>query len=257
MNPLSVTRSARQLTHLLQTPDTFVRTPMPGISKGTAIVHASPELGADFLQYTVELQPGGVLSPAPQQRFFYVLEGTGKLTIYQDPVTNTVFAKHALRSGSFAHLPHRDEPMLEAETAMRIAVIEKKYVDKPATCNWTDDRLAVLVGHEEDIQPSALSGDTGVQVRSLLPADVLYDFAVNTMTYAPGAALSQVEIHYMEHGLLMLQGAGPYKLGDTFYDVRAGDFIWMAPYCPQWFEASADGPAKYLIYKNFNRMPAL
>ena len=35
--------------------------------------------------------------------------------------------------------------------------------------------------------------------------------------------------------------------------VQAGDFIWMAPYCPQWFCAVGKQPAKYLIYKNFNR----
>ena len=73
------------------------------------------------------------------------------------------------------------------------------------------------------------------------------------MTYAPGAALSQVEIHYMEHGLLMLSGGGIYRLGDSWYPTTAGDFIWMAPFCPQWFGAIGKQPAKYLIYKDFNR----
>jgi (S)-ureidoglycine aminohydrolase len=27
----------------------------------------------------------------------------------------------------------------------------------------------------------------------------------------------------------------------------------MAPYCPQWFGAIGKQPAKYLIYKDFNR----
>ena len=36
-------------------------------------------------------------------------------------------------------------------------------------------------------------------------------------------------------------------------EVKAGDFIWMAPYCPQWFGAIGKEPAKYLIYKDFNR----
>ena len=52
------------------------------------------------------------------------------------------------------------------------------------------------------------------------------------MTYAPGAALSQVEVHVMEHGLLMLEGGGIYRLGDAWYPVTAGDFIWMAPLLP-------------------------
>ena len=47
-----------------------------------------------------------------------------------------------------------------------------------------------------------------------------YDFAVNTMTYDPGAALSMVEIHVMEHGLLMLEGGGIYRLGDSLVSGR-------------------------------------
>ena len=63
------------------------------------------------------------------------------------------------------------------------------------------------------------------------------------------------EIHYMEHGLLMLEGGGIYRLGEHWYPVTAGDFIWMAPYCPQWFGALGKTPAKYLIYKDWNRYP--
>ena len=75
------------------------------------------------------------------------------------------------------------------------------------------------------------------------------------MTYQPGAALPMVEIHVMEHGLLMLEGGGIYRLNDGWYPVTAGDFIWMGPYCPQWFGALGKVPAKYLIYKDWNRNP--
>ena len=77
-------------------------------------------------------------------------------------------------------------------------------------------------------------GDPDLEVRSLFPADPCFDFAVNTMTYQPGAALPMVEMHVMEHGLLMLEGGGIYRLNDRWYPVTAGDFIYMAPYCPQW-----------------------
>jgi glyoxylate utilization-related uncharacterized protein len=45
-------------------------------------------------------------------------------------------------------------------------------------------------------------------------------------------------------------GGGTYVLGDAEHEVRAEDFIYMAPYCPQGFTASADGPAEYLLYKD-------
>jgi (S)-ureidoglycine aminohydrolase len=112
-----------------------------------------------------------------------------------------------------------------------------------------------LVGTESEVKPQPLLGDEALQVRSLLPDHLSFDFAVNTMTYAPGASLSMVEIHVMEHGLLMLDGGGIYRLNERWYPVAKGDFIWMAPYCPQWFGALGKTAARYLIYKDWNRHP--
>ena len=75
MYNLGHTRSDRQPTHLLQTPDTFVGMPLPGFDYVTVIVHAAPAIGAAFTQYTAEFEPGGSLGPAHGQRFLYVLEG--------------------------------------------------------------------------------------------------------------------------------------------------------------------------------------
>jgi (S)-ureidoglycine aminohydrolase len=117
------------------------------------------------------------------------------------------------------------------------------------------DAPGLLVEDEAAVKSAPLNGDEDLQVRSLLPDTSTFDFAVNTMTYQPGASLSQVEIHVMEHGLLMLEGGGIYRLGNDWYPVKAGDFIWMAPYCPQWFGALGKTAAKYLIYKDWNRHP--
>ena len=76
MHSFGQTRSARHPDHLLQTPDTFVRAPLPGMTRATAIVHAAPAIGAKFTQYTAEFEAGRNASPAVRdQRFVYVLEG--------------------------------------------------------------------------------------------------------------------------------------------------------------------------------------
>ena len=131
------------------------------------------------------------------------------------------------------------------------SVLQQLLADQPAAQPYRQ----LLVGTETAVISTPLNGDPDLQVRTLLPCAACFDFAVNTMTYNPGAALSQVEIHVMEHGLLMLEGGGIYRLGDHWYPVTAGDFIWMAPYCPQWFGAIGKRPAKYLIYKDWNRHP--
>ncbi len=242
MYNLGLTRSANRRDHLLQTPDTFVRAALPGMTGGVAIVHTAPVAGAGFTQYTAELEAGGALGPTPVQRFLYVTKG--------EVVFSTWTEKAALRPGDYAYIPAGQAHSVIASEASSVVVIEKPYtplagVDAPALC----------IGSEAKITTTALGGDPDLQVGTLLPATVAFDFAVNTMTYNPGAALSMVEIHVMEHGLLMLEGGGIYRLGDHWYPVTAGDFIWMAPYCPQWFGALGKKPAKYLIYKDWNRHP--
>ncbi len=238
------TRSRRQAAYLLQTPDTFVRTPVPEVTRGAVIVHASPALGAEFVWMTVELERGGSLTTRQHSRFFYVLEGEGTLGSPEGDSGMTV--------GEFAYAPPGAARTLTAIDAMRCVVIAKQY--EP----WPDAGFPrELRGRESALASQRLEECPGIEVRCLLPLEPCFDFAVNTMTYAAGAALPQVEIHYMEHGLLMLAGSGTYRLGKDVHRAEAGDFIWMEAYCPQWFQADADEPAKYLIYKNFNRMPLL
>jgi (S)-ureidoglycine aminohydrolase len=156
-----------------------------------------------------------------------------------------------LNAGGFAFLPQGVAHSVRAPGAARAAVIEKPY----EPIGGEEPVAEIVVGNEDAISPVALMGDEALRVRSLMPDGPAYDFAVNTMTYDPGAALSMVEIHVMEHGLLMLEGGGIYRLGDAWYPVEAGDFIWMGPYCPQWFGALGKRPAKYLIYKDWRRHP--
>jgi (S)-ureidoglycine aminohydrolase len=239
---LGLTRSVRRSSHLLQTPDAFIRTQIPGNSKANGIVHISPAMGAGFAQYSVEFEPGGRLGMSQGQRFLYVLDGSVVLEYGSDAYT--------LAKDSYAYIPQDAAHRFHATQAARAVVIEQKYRTAENT-----SPPALLVGHEPSIQAQPLMGDTDLLVRPLLPDTMDFDFAVNTMSYAPGASLSMVEMHVMEHGLLMLEGSGIYRLADEWYPVTAGDFIWMAPYCPQWFGAIGKSPAKYLIYKDWNRHP--
>ncbi len=238
MQQLGQTRSARRSDHILQTPDTFVRTPLPGMRGATAIVHVNPAAGARFMQYTAEFEPGGQLGPAQSQRFVYGLEGT------------LAVEGRSLGADEYVYLPTGNPAVISAPDKARAVVIEKPYLPLAGSA-----APEILFGDESQVTPQPLMGDPWLKVRPLLPDEPAYDFAVNTMSYQPGAALSMVEIHVMEHGLLMLAGGGIYRLGEAWYAVTAGDFIWMAAYCPQWFGAIGKTPAKYLIYKDWNRHP--
>ena len=242
MHNLGHTRSARRADHLLLTPDTFVRAPLPGMKRCTAIVHASPAIGAAFTQYTAEFEAGGELGPTGAQRFLFVIDGN--LTV------ETKGKKSTLTARGYAFVPQGLAHRVTASRTSKVAVVEKPFQAlagaKPP---------ALIVSSEDAVASAPLGGDADLQVKCLLPDAPSFDFAVNTMTYQPGAGLSMVEMHVMEHGLLMLEGGGIYRLGDSWYPVTAGDFIWMGPWCPQWFGAIGKVPAKYLIYKDWNRHP--
>ena len=242
MHHLGSTRSSLKPDHLLQTPDTFVRTPLPGASGVEFVVHAGPQLGAAFAQFTAEFAVGGTLGPTTAQRFVFVLEG--------ELVLECPTGTFRLKKDGFAYLPQGTPHVVRAEAPTRAAIIEKPYSPSPV-----EEQPEVVIGSEREQADAPLMGDPALRVRALMPDEPAYDFAVNTMTYDPGAALAMVEIHVMEHGLLMLEGGGIYRLGDSWYPVQAGDFIWMAPHCPQWFGALGKQAAKYLIYKDWRRHP--
>jgi len=208
----------------------------------TAIVHASPAIGAKFTQYTAEFEAGGELGDTPAQRFVFVIEGKVRLDVWGK--------QRELEGRGYAYTPAGSQHRLVAIKASRVVVIEKAYQALPSV-----DAPEAILSIEDAVSSQPLGGDPDLQVRCLLPDTMSFDFAVNTMTYQPGAALSMVEMHVMEHGLIMLEGGGIYRLGDCWYPVTAGDFIWMGPWCPQWFGAIGKVPAKYLIYKNWNRHP--
>ena len=242
MHNLGRTRSSQQPNHLLLTADTFVRTTLPGMKACSAIVHVGPALGARFTQYTAECEAGGELGGTSAQRFLFVIAGGVKLEVKGK--------SKPLEAGGYAYLPQGLPHRVVARRASRLAVMEKAYQELDAV-----KAPNLIISSEDAVSSHPLNDDPGLQVKCLLPDEMSFDFAVNTMVYQPGAALSMVEMHVMEHGLIMLEGGGIYRLGDSWYPVTAGDFIWMGPWCPQWFGAIGKLPAKYLIYKNWNRHP--
>ena len=92
-----------------------MRAALPGISGTSAIVHASPALGASFTQYTAEMLAGGRLGATDAQRFVFVLEGAVMVNGTE------------INSGGYAYLPQAEAAPVTASKECRVAVIEKTY----------------------------------------------------------------------------------------------------------------------------------
>src|SRR5205823_14403646 len=86
--------------HALITPDSFVRSPLPGWERTEGVIVIAPRMGARFTQFLAEMQPGGTSGPAADgvERVVYVLDGS--LTVR--PLGGT---ERTLTTGGYAFAP--------------------------------------------------------------------------------------------------------------------------------------------------------
>lgn len=248
MSPLfGHTRSVVRPNYALLAPEGLVRAPIPVWPGAETVVAISPALGARFVQLLLSLGPGaGGEGQRPEEELLiYVLAGEIDLRI--SSLTTR------LSEGGYAYIPpghpYRVRPQL---APAELLVFQRRYEPLLGA-----DIPTPITGQEQDLPGAPFLGDEAAILKLLLPDAPGFDMAVNIFTFQPGATLPMVETHVMEHGMMMLQGQGIYRLGDDWHPVQAGDTIWMAPWCPQWFVATGKTPARYIYYKDVNREPSL
>jgi (S)-ureidoglycine aminohydrolase len=246
MNDLfGFTRNVVKSRYALLTPSGFVHGYLPGWQKAVCNVLISPAMGAHFSQVLVTLEKEGQCegNTGKNQSFIYLLGGSASILVDE--------RKHRLETGSFVYLPAKKDIHIKSGAAgTRVLMFQKEYQPLSGQTPPTS-----LVGHERDVKGQPFLGNEDARLQVLLPDQPQFDMAVNIFTYQSGATLPFVETHIMEHGLMMLKGQGVYRLDSDWHPVQAGDVIWMAPYCPQWFVAMGKTPAAYIYYKDVNRDP--
>jgi len=216
---------------------------LPHFNGALAQVLATPRHGARFVEHELLVEPnGGTAEPRAEslEQFLFVLEGGIQFRLEGK--------SHALVQGSFAWLPPHSvyEFVNQTDSLTRLVWIRRKYKEVAG--------IAVpgaIVAHESDVL--ALPTDTYME-QHLTPYEQLgFDMGINLQVFEPGVYFSFVEAHVMEHGLYMLYGRGLYWLNHDLIEVQKDDFIYMAPYCPQFFYATGWEKSAYLLYKDVNR----
>ncbi|XP_073264636.1 (S)-ureidoglycine aminohydrolase-like isoform X2 [Populus alba] len=94
---------------------------------------------------------------------------------------------------SYAYLPPNFEHSLECGAAT-LAVFERRY-------DSLENHVTEQIGGSTDQQQV-------VELRKLLPPSLQYDFNIHIMDFQPGEFLNVKEVHYNQHGLLLLEGQG-------------------------------------------------
>ena len=219
---------------------------MPGITGGTTVILINEAMGAQFAQLLVTFQKGGSATFGQEgvQTFGYVMNGAVTVMLAGKKVR--------CQAGGYFYAPAGELcDLLTPKPGTRVTLFQKRYFQLPGV-----PQPAAIIGDAAKVKGTPFLGDPAANLQVLLPDSPSFDMAVNIFAYQPGGHLPFVEVHVMEHGLIMLDGQGVYRMEDSWYPVQAGDAIWMAPFCAQWFVAMGRKPARYLYYKDVNR-PAL
>ncbi len=242
-SPYGQTRTRVSARHALIASDGHVKSNLPGVTGAATVILINEAMGAKFAQVLLTFESGGraQLGGNEIETAGYFETGGATVAIGDE--------KKKCGVGAFFFAPAGAAWSITAPKAgTRVTLFQKKFV---ALSGVPAPRA--IIGESAKIAGQPFLGDPDARLQVLLPDEPAFDLAMNVFTYQPGATLPFVETHVMEHGLLMLSGQGVYRLEDSWYPVTAGDVIWMAPYCPQWFVAMGKTPASYLYYKDVNR----
>ena len=172
------------------------------------------------------------------ERFVFVLDGKISVSVKKKGVPPTL----ELHADQYAYFPPNCAFSMTSEAGAGLVVYERKYaVPRGAP--------VFQYGSVNDQPVLPVPGEVFV-LRKLVPQTSDYDFNIHVMDFLPGEHLNVKEVHYNQHGLLLLAGKGIYRLGDAWFPITKGDAIWMAPYVPQWYAALGSEPSRYIIYKD-------
>jgi (S)-ureidoglycine aminohydrolase len=240
------TRSTVRRNYALIAPESQVFSKNPLLENGVSAHLVSPAMGANFAMYYARLEFKGRLSSPKDpsiERFIVCLDGSVEVAV-DVGTSGSPATKHVVNTGEFGYMPANSSHVIVngGKDQSTLLVFERQYMIKgvnPAS------RFGVI--EEQEVLPVAPEVFT---LRKLMPDTEEYDFNIHVMDFRPGEHLHIKEVHYNQHGLLLVAGKGIYRLGDDWYPVKAGDAIWMAPFVPQWYAALGSEPSRYILYKD-------
>ncbi len=236
------TRGARGASYTVITPENQYASRLPDLPGARVIKLVTPRLApAQICQYLVQTPEASIdaMLPSGLEHFFFGLEGTVRLGCEGEEIT--------VPERGFAYIPDDESVSIRSAASGRFLWIKRRFAP-----GLTEQRPTRVYG-QVAAESFAATATPGLRRCELMdPEDWRYDFNMSLLAFEGDLGLAQIEIHDEEHGLFMTGGDGVYTLEHANHDVRADDFIYMAPYCPQGFVAGPHG-AEYLLYKDVYR----
>ncbi|CAI9273713.1 unnamed protein product [Lactuca saligna] len=133
---------------------------------------------------------------------------------YVHPIYNAILSRLTNRDQDQAFVVIATSPLYLDLSC----VLEHVIMELTARDEWLRQGLAKLLISslpERYLQPLVDTPGDVFQLRKLLPTSLPYNINVHIMDFQPGKFLDVKEVHYNQHGLLLLEGQGIYCLGDS------------------------------------------
>lgn len=243
MHP-GVSRTIVQPSHAVIAPDNTTTAALPDWERSVGTVQVSPAMGAHFMQYCVAMEPGGISGPTRPwvERFVYGLEGEVFAELGEGVMN--------IHAGDYMYVPPEQAHKIQARASSRLLVFEHNYYTLAGV-----EPPEPHFGRASNAPAKPLMGDHDVFKQTLLPPTSHFDMAVNIYSLYPGSTLPRVTAKPSDRGILILDGDGIARIGDTWSPVTAGDAMWAKAHCPFWFAAVGKAPTRYLQFETTNREP--
>jgi len=104
------------------------------------------------------------------------------------------------------------------------------------------DKVKVVSSRSIAAEPVA---GIGAARAMLLGPEETANFQMRKFTIQPGGAIP-AHVNSLEHEQYVLSGAARVGIGETLYEVGAGDVLYIPAGVPHWYETVGDAPYVFL-----------
>lgn len=227
-------------------PEGLVNNVIPGIEGCKVSIVASPKMGASFVQYIVQAQPGGKTSrkfgaEKDVETFIYCIAGNGKIIVGGEEKEFT--------EGKYMYTPPGQGLEFENTAEEILSLLLYKQLYTPIE----GKTARIVAGDVNQIEYRIYEDMENVYIKDLLPIDLGFDMNMHILSFAPGGCHPFVETHVQEHGAYVLAGEGVYLLDNKWMPIKKEDFIWFGPYVSQAAYGVGRENFTYIYSKDCNR----
>jgi (S)-ureidoglycine aminohydrolase len=234
--------------YALLTPDGMVNNTIPGFSNCDNTILSSPKIGATFVDYLVDIKPGGRVADFGGdgvETFAYVIAGS--------IVAKAGDENSTLEQGGYIYCPPSKTLNLEnnGEAVANLFLYKRRYNPVKGY-----DEPPVVLNNIKNLPAIDYEGMENLKFYNFLPSvdNLSFDMNMHILSFEPGASHGYVETHVQEHGAYILSGQGMYNLGNDWMPVQKGDYIFMGAYTQQVaYAVGKDAPFAYIYSKDCNR----